>query len=44
MTHTASHIVISLTTPVQVAKVKTRGGIAGAVLVAIGVAIGWLVF
>jgi hypothetical protein len=44
MTHTASHVIINLATPVEVAKVKTRGGIAGAVLVLVGVLIGALFF
>lgn len=42
MTHSASHVVISLSTPVEVAKVKTRGGIAGVALVVIGFVIGLL--
>lgn len=43
MTHTPSHIIINLATPIEVAKVKTRGGIAGLVLVLAGVLLG-LVF
>ena len=43
MTHTASHIIINIATPIEVAKVKTRGGIAGATLVLIGFVLGaWL--
>lgn len=40
MTHNSQHVIIHLTTPVEVAKVKTNGGIAGAVLVLIGLALG----
>lgn len=44
MTHTASHIIIHFATPVEVAKVKTRGGIAGAALVLVGVVLGAIFF
>ena len=44
MTHSQEHAVIHLTTPVQVGGIKTRGGIAGVVLVAIGVLVGALLF
>lgn len=42
MTHNIEHTVIHFATPVEVAKVKTRGGIAGAALVLVGVLIGWI--
>jgi hypothetical protein len=44
MSHEITHVVISLATPVQVAKVKTRGGIAGGALVLIGFVLGALLF
>lgn len=42
MSHKSGHIIVNIATPVQVAGVKTRGGIAGAVLVVVGFVIGAL--
>lgn len=42
MTHNQQHVIIHLATPVEVAKVKTRGGIAGGVLFALGFLLGLL--
>lgn len=44
MSHRSGHVIIHLATPVEVGGVKTRGGIAGVVLVAIGVLVGALLF
>jgi hypothetical protein len=44
MTYSSEHVVVKIATPVEVAGVKTRGGIAGAVLFAIGVLAGALLF
>lgn len=44
MTHSAEHVVVNFVTPVEVAGVKTHGGMVGAVLVALGVLIGALLF
>lgn len=44
MTHSAEHVVVKIATPVEVGGVKTRGGIAGAVLFALGVLVGALLF
>lgn len=44
MTHSAEHVIVNVATPVEVAGIKTRGGIAGAVLFALGVLIGALLF
>lgn len=44
MTHEAEHVIIHFATPVEVAKVKTYGGVAAAVLVIIGFIAGALVF
>lgn len=40
MTHNSEHVIIHLTTPVEIAKVKTRGGIAGLALLVAGFLIG----
>lgn len=40
MTHTPSHIIISVSTPIEVARVKTTGGIAGLAIILIGVVLG----
>lgn len=42
MSHNAEHIVVNIATPVQVAGVKTRGGIVAAVLVVAGLTLGAL--
>jgi hypothetical protein len=42
MSHKSGHIIIQAATPVQVAGVKTRGGIAGVLLFALGVLVGAL--
>jgi hypothetical protein len=44
MSHKSGHVIIKAATPVEVAGVKTSGGIAGAVLLAVGVLIGALLF
>lgn len=44
MSHEITHVVISMTTPVEIANVKTYGGVAAAVLVIIGFIAGALVF
>lgn len=44
MTHSAEHVVVRVATPVQVAGVKTSGGVAAVVLLAIGFAVGALLF
>lgn len=44
MSHKSGHIIINAATPVQVAGVKTSGGIAGAVLFALGMLVGALLF
>lgn len=44
MTHSAEHVVVKVATPVQVAGVRTRGGIVGAVLIGLGVLVGALLF
>lgn len=44
MTHSAEHVVVKAETPIEVAGVKTNGGIVGAVLVALGVLVGALLF
>lgn len=44
MSHELTHVVISLATPVEVAKVKTRGGIAASALVLLGVVLGAIFF
>lgn len=42
MTHSAEHVVVKVATPVQVAGVKTRGGLVAAVLFVAGVVVGAL--
>jgi hypothetical protein len=42
MTHSAEHVVVKVATPVQVAGVKTSGGIVAAVLFVAGVVVGAL--
>lgn len=44
MTHTAEHVVVKAATLIEVAGVKTNGGIVAAVLFAVGVVIGALLF
>lgn len=44
MTHTSEHVVVKVATPVEIAGVKTRGGVAGAVLFCLGVLVGVLLF
>ena len=44
MTHTAEHVVVNVATPVQVAGVKTRGGLVAAALIGLGILIGALLF
>jgi hypothetical protein len=44
VSHNSEHIVVNIATPVQVAGVKTRGGIVAAVLVIAGLALGALLF
>lgn len=44
MTHQAEHVVVRAATPIEVAGVKTSGGIVCAVLLAIGVLVGALLF
>ena len=40
MSHEITHVVISLSTPVEVAKVKTKAGYCGLVLVVVGFLVG----
>lgn len=44
MGHESGHVIISIATPIEVAKVKTRGGIAAAALVLLGVLLGVIFF
>jgi len=44
MSHSAEHVVVKIATPVEVASVRTRGGIVGAVLLVAGMIIGALIF
>ena len=44
MTHSAEHVVVKVATPIEVAGVKTNGGIVAAVLFVAGVVVGALLF
>lgn len=44
MSHKAGHIIVNIATPVQVAGVKTRGGIVAVALVIAGLIVGALLF
>ena len=40
MTHEAEHVIIHFATPVEVAKVKTKAGYCGGILLVVGFLIG----
>lgn len=44
MTHTAEHVVVNVATPIQVAGMKTCGGVAAVILLVVGFVIGVLLF
>lgn len=44
MSHKSGHIIVNIATPVQVAGVKTRGGVVAVGLLVAGLIVGALIF